>query len=470
MTVTHESVGAFLLERFARKNPLAASLRLIFERLFESAAIDAVFEGHRELQYQRKILFSVIVEVMLAVVTRKVGSVHAALQQRKGAIHASFTAFYNKLNCSEAATSEALVRHAFERGEALLVAMAGLCEDRMPGWRVRVLDGNHLPATERRLQALWGVAAGPLPGLALAVYDMATRMVSDVVLCEDGHAQERSLTTRILALVQPGDCWVADRNFCTLEILFGILANDAAFVIRQHANLPGELVGPRIACGRCATGALFEQPIKISFLNETRILRRITVVLDAPIRDGDLELHILSSLPDEISAAMIALLYAKRWTIETAFADLATWLNSEIAPLGYPRAALLGFSVAVMAYNAVAALLGAMRATHGEETVQEKVSGYYIAEYGRDAVGGIDDVTEPEDWLPWQTMPQGQAAALLKAIAATIPLSLVQKHKRGPKKPVPKRTRYEHDPHVSTAKILSGTAKPPRKKPPSKTR
>ncbi len=164
------------------------------------------------------------------------------------------------------------------------------------------------------------------------------------------------------------------------------------------------------------------------------------------------------------------MLYAKRWTIETAFADLAKWLQSEIAPLGYPRAALLGFCVAVMAYNAVSTLLGAMRATHGEEVVHEQVSGYYIAEYGRDAVGAVDDMTEPEDWRSWQQMSLVAAAALLKAIAARIDLGLVKKHKRGPKKPVPKRTRFKNEPHVSTQKMLDGTAEEKPKKSPSKAR
>lgn len=465
-----DTLGAMLLERFAQKNPLAAGLRLVFERLFEPAAINALFEKCRDQQYTRKILFVTIVEIMLAVVTRKVGSVHAALQKRKGTIGASITAFYNKLNGTDAGPSEALVRHTYERGQALLSEMGGLRHDPLPGWRLRILDGNHLASTERRLEVLWAVAAGPLPGLALAVFEVSAMMISEVLLCEDGHAQERSLTARLLALVLAGDCWVADRNFCTLAILCGMIDKGAAFVIRQHANLPTTAVGPRIALGRCPTGALFEQAVTITFEGNTHTIRRVSVELDTPTRDHEHVLHILTSLPDTVPAATIASLYAARWTIETAFAQLEKWLQSEIAPLGYPRAALLGFCVAVMAYNAFSTLLGAMRATHGEAVIQEQVSGYYIAEYGRDAVGAIDDVTEPEDWRPWQRMPLAVAAALLKSIAARIDLGLVRKHPRGPKKPVAKRTRFKGEPHVSTSRMLDGTAKPDRKTRSSMTR
>ena len=451
------SLDAMLLERFALKNPLAASLRLVLEQLFAPDALNALFEKNRNQQYTRKILFVTIVQVMLLVVTKKVDSAYAAMRAHGKALGASITAFYDKLNHTEPAVAAALVTHTFTRGQALVTQMGGLRPDLLPGWRVRILDGNHLAATQRRLEVLWSVAAGPLPGLALVVFDAAALMMSDVILCEDGHAQERSLTAEILALAHRGDCWVADRNFCTHAILFGLLERSATFVIRQHANLTGELVGARKARGRCARGALFEQPLQLTHDGVTRTVRRVTVVLDETTRDGDREIHLLTTLPKEVTAEQVATLYLARWTIESAFADLARWLNAEIAPLGYPRAALLGFCVGVMAYNAIATLLGALRATHGDEVVREQVSGYYLAQFGRDAVGHVDDLIEPEGWALWIALPLLEAAALLKATAARIDLALIRKSKRVPKKPVPKRTRFKKTPHVSTKKLLDGT-------------
>ena len=126
-----------------------------------------------------------------------------------------------------------------------------------------------------------------------------------------------------------------------------------------------------------------------------------------------------------------------------------------------PRAALLGFCIGVMAYNAISTLLGALRATHGEAVVRDQVSGYYIAQFGRDALGAIDDMIEPEDWVPWQMLSVPDAAALLKKIAARIDLRLIRKHKRGPKKPVPERTRFKKTPHVSTQRLIDGRTKDP---------
>jgi IS4 transposase len=60
----------------------------------------------------------------------------------------------------------------------------------------------------------------------------------------------------------------------------------------------------------------------------------------------------------------VAELYRGRWTIETAFQELARDLNSEINALGYPKAALFGFCVALVLYNAVALMRAALRGVH----------------------------------------------------------------------------------------------------------
>ena len=54
-------------------------------------------------------------------------------------------------------------------------------------------------------------------------------LVFDVFLCEDGHAQERSLTLGSWCwTMRSQDLWIADRNFCTTDFLFGIARRAAA--------------------------------------------------------------------------------------------------------------------------------------------------------------------------------------------------------------------------------------------------
>jgi hypothetical protein len=47
----------------------------------------------------------------------------------------------------------------------------------LPGYRVRMLDGNHFSATERRLKELRTETAAPLPGQALVVFDPELKSV-----------------------------------------------------------------------------------------------------------------------------------------------------------------------------------------------------------------------------------------------------------------------------------------------------
>ena len=161
-TPSSPSFGAAVLARFAQKNPVAASLRLTFEQLFAPAVLDAVFEQHRSQQYPRHLAFSSLVDVMGAVVTGRSVSVNAELQKRVDSLPVSIQAVYSKLNGTEPAVCAAMVAHTAAKARALLTEMGGLRAPLLPDFRVRVLDGNHLAATERRLLPLAQVAAGPL--------------------------------------------------------------------------------------------------------------------------------------------------------------------------------------------------------------------------------------------------------------------------------------------------------------------
>jgi len=59
----------------------------------------------------------------------------------------------------------------------------------LPSYQVRILDGNHLAATEHRLKELRTYSGGRLPGQALVVYDPDVDMVLNVIPCENGHTR-----------------------------------------------------------------------------------------------------------------------------------------------------------------------------------------------------------------------------------------------------------------------------------------
>ncbi len=222
--------------------------------------------------------------------------------------------------------------------EATIRHLNATMPDLLPGYRVKIIDGNAIAASEHRLQVLREISSAPLPGQSLVVLDPSVMLAVDVFPCEDGHAQERSLFDEVLPTVEEDDVWIADRNFCTLKFLFGIGAQQGYFIIRQHQSLPWQATDDFRRVGQSDSGIVFEQNIILS-TDDGQLLkaRRVKVCLEQPNRDGDREIFILTNLSSEvIDALLIAQLYRKRWKLETLFQVLTENLCCEINTLGTP--------------------------------------------------------------------------------------------------------------------------------------
>jgi hypothetical protein len=452
-----------VFERFAEESPVSVMARAALENALPPCSIDALFEEVAERQYTRTLLFSDIVDLMGMVVCKVRPSINAAYKKYSEALGVTRKAVYNKINGVEPDIGAALVRHTAAALAPVIDAMGGRRAAWLQGYQMRVLDGSHLPGTEHRLKPLRTERAGALPGQALVVYDPELTLAVDAIPCEDGHAQERSMTAQILALVEPGELWVADRNFCTTALLFGIVGRGGSFVIRQHGStLTWEEAGPRRAVGRCDTGEVFEQPVRLTDPEGRALrLRRITVVLDRPTRDGDREIHILTDLPEGVADAVaVAATYRRRWTLETAFQEMEATLNGEIAALGYPRAALFALCVALVAYDLMSAVKGALRSVHGSGAIDGGVSGSDLAEEVSGTTRGMLIAIPEDEWAVFHGLPASEMGEVLRDLARRVRLSHYRKQTRGPKKPKPKKASGYEKKHLSTARVLKEQKKP----------
>ena len=450
-------LGAFLDQR-----PYCALVRASLERILSPLRLDQVFRENAVVQYERELLFSSLVDLMSRVVTRIEPSVLSAYRTLKDKLGVSDQAVYNKLRNVETSVSEALVRDSFAVAHSVLRDLEACDRSWVPGKRVKVLDGNYLQATQRRIAELRTMWDAPLPGRALVVWDQQSRLIENVILTEHGLASERSLLSELLETVLAGDLWIADRNFCTLGFLFGLATRKARFVIRQHAQLQGIPLGKRRFVGKTAKGEpLWEQAVTIRYEGTERTIRRITVELKTLTRDGDQELHIFTNLtPREASAAKVAELYAKRWTIEVVFLELQTALRCEVKTLGYPQAALFAFCVALVLQNTFSMLHGSLRCVHGQKRVDEQVSGVLLAQELQKTYDGMMVQVPAIHWLEISQLSPTQFANLLKRWVARMDLSRYQKTPRGPKRPQPKRKPRSKGGRVSTAVII-GRYQPP---------
>ena len=444
-----------VFERFMEKTPFAVMSRSLLERTLTPEALNALFEEKADSQYTRELTFSSVVDLMGQVVTSAFPSVRAAFLDKSFDISVSLTSLYNKLQGIEAAVSAELVAHTARQFQPLIQEIGGTLPEPVPGYVMHVLDGNNIAASEHRLEETRDNSAAPLPGKSLCVFKPAYQLVTNIVLCEDGHTQERALVGPILDLVEKDSLWVADRNFCFQRFLLGIAKKLGFFVIREHAGLNYKATNKLRRRGESETGEVFEQTIFIEEENGTKHqLRRIVVKLKKATEDGDWELAILTNLPKTVSAVKVSEAYRKRWTIEGGFLDLTTTLDCEINTLCYPKAALFVFCVAVMAYNLQSAIKAVMRSEHGAEKVEHDLSRYFVASEIGQVYRGMMVALPPEEWAVVRHMSFNEYIAFLKRLARNVDFERYPKAHRGPKKAKPKRHYDPDHPHVSVAKLL----------------
>jgi hypothetical protein len=437
---------------FVEGAPCAVITRLAVEYLVDAQALEALFGKHAQAQYERELTLTNLVNVMLDVACGTRRSPRAAFLARTDQIAASLSAFYGKLKRTELGISEAIVAHTGKKASQLIRAMRGTATEPIPGFATHVLDGNMLTGTDHRLKPLRNTRAAALPGKSLAIYEYATGVVGKAVLWEDAHSQERLLLPNVE--IEAGTHWIADRNFCVPWFLRRIETAGSAFTIRHHrSTFPLEPEGASRRCGRCETGRVSEQNIRIEGeAGETFSWRKITLRLDKPTRDGETEIVLISNLPPHINARTIARVYRERWTIERHFQRLTDWLHCEVPTLGYPRAALFAFAMSLVAANAFAVLIAAIRSVHGQ-SVADNLSYMALVDEVGGTYRGMMLAVPARRWSFIQNYTKTQAAQVLRDVARHANLRLMTKTKRGPKKP--RRTpNCKNIRHLSTRRVL----------------
>ena len=164
---------------------------------------------------------------------------------------------------------------------------------------------------------------------------------------------------------------------------------------------------------------VYEQRVTIPTADGAGVLelRRIELVLDTPTTDGETVIRLLTTLPATVRIRAVARLYGRRWTIEGLFGRLEAALHSEIRTLGYPRAALLAFGLAVIAFNVLAIIEAAVAAAHDLEDAQIEVSTYYVADDVRSDYSGMLIAIAADTWAAFDDQSPAALARTLRALS-----------------------------------------------------
>lgn len=140
------------------------------------------------------------------------------------------------------------------------------------------------------------------------------------------------------------------------------------------------------------------------------------------------------------------------------FQRLESVLHSEVRTLGFPRAALLAFGVAVAAYNVLSLIQTAVRVKHARTLVdtEAEISPYYIATEIRETYAGMMIAVPERQWKRYESVTVKELTKILLGLAAqTNPMKL-RSHPRKPK--VPKKKGYvakrAAQQHVATSRVI----------------
>jgi IS4 transposase len=464
---------------FARKAPATVMIRGVLENILSDARLNGLFEETAQFQYTRELAFSSVVRLMSQVVMRIQPSVHAAYRQQAEELGVSAKCVYDKLDGIEPVVTREFLRRTAREMELVIEALGTKLPPMLPGFRTKILDGNHLSGTDRRLKPLRGQPGAALPGQALAVLDPALKLVIDLFPCEDAYTQERALVLQVLETVQPGDLWIEDRNFCTTAFIFGVARKGATFLVRQHAQaLRWEASDELVFVGEIETGRVFQQQVRVfGEAGEELVVRRIKLELYQPTRDGETILYLLTNLSEKDADGLVAgRTYCHRWQIETAFQELTVDLECEVHTLGYPKAALFAFGVAVVCYNAFSVTKAALRTrplaaspnnTHNPKNVEpsrrkspqpapciDELSTYYLADEIAGMWRGMMVVLPEPFWKQkFASLTAGELARSLTELASRADVSKYRKRRPSPKQADRERP-CQPGSHVSTARLL----------------
>jgi hypothetical protein len=459
-----------VLERFIQDAPMPVLFRLLLERALDPLELDRLFRDNASSQYTRELLFSSVVDLMAAVVCRLKPSVRRAYLD-SAQVPVSLTAVYEKLKGTEPAVCRALVRDTARRLVDVVRPLPPARPASLPRYRVKVFDCNHLAGTEHRIPEAHDVKEAVLPGQTLVVYDPVLDLVLDAIPCEDAHAQERTLLAALLDGCAAGDLWVGDRNFSVAWFFRAVDRRGAFVLVRQHAaGVHVEPLGEFVTAGRSATGEVQEQPVRVVEMDghgrprrDERgrplelAMRRVRVRLDRPTQDGDTEVLLLTNVPARDAGALVlADLYLQRWRVEHAFQTMTDVLRCELNTLAYPKAALLGFCVALVGFNVLSVARAALRSEHGAEAVEGRVSNYHVMCEVRETYKGMMIALPPASWAAFRAWPLAEFVALLCEVAARADLRKYPLSRRKPKPPGAKKLARRNTPgrHVATKRLL----------------
>ena len=233
------------------------------------------------------------------------------------------------------------------------------------GGRVLLIDGTTvlLPDTPEN-QARYPQSAKQKPGCGfplmklVGLFDMRSGAWLGVAR-GNKHDGENTLARRLFRHLRRGDTLVADRGFCSYEMICELAELGVDVVLRNHQARHSDFrTGRRLGKGDHLIAWARPKGKRYAHLPAHLVLREVRAQEGRPgFRTREMVLVTTILLPGEMGREELGALYMGRWRIELFFDDIKTTMCMEMLRTKSPAMACRELLMHMIAYNLVRALV-----------------------------------------------------------------------------------------------------------------
>jgi Transposase DDE domain len=453
-------------QQVCQRLPLAEAVWQLFAFVADEAFLAAIFNRHRGRSYEKVITFPVFVHLIADALLEHDGSGRKSFQraQDSGTLDASLKAAYAKLARVPPTLSAGLLAEAADRLAAVSAAAPTPLPDCLGGLEVLFLDGKKVKHVAKRLKALRKVRGHVLGGKLAVALAARTGLAVALEADPDGEVGDTPLVPGLVAQVRarrPGPrLWVADRQFCDLNLPALLTQDGDHFLVRHNGRVHFHADGSRPGrTGVDARGRSYREEwgwIGGPTDGRRRSVRRIVLA-----RPGAEDVALLTDLldADAYPAADLLEAYLQRWGIERMFQKVTEVFHLRRLIGSTPEATIFQAAFCFLIYNLIEVLRGYVAV--GQQRDPEEVSAEQL----------FDDVQRQlvawNELLPAEAtaalVPVGWTAAQLRSHLQTRLATVWHDYwlKAPKKKYVPKKkdTEYLKGGHNSVYRLLRAACK-----------
>jgi DDE family transposase len=347
-----------------RRLPLAAAALSLFNYALNEPFLDQLFAEHRGRGYDGLLSFATFVSLIRdALLVHGGHGLPAFIKAHEaGQLPVLPRSVYPKLARIELAVSKALLR---ESSQKMLGLMEESCPSPLPAslaaFTTITLDGKTLKHVRRQLKSLRSLRGKLLGGKLLVAQDLASGLALAFAASEDGHTNEIRLAQDLLGQIQSMNAvlskprlWMADAQFCDLNLMDHFSGDGGQFLIRYNRTLNFEPDASRpLQTGTDAKGRFFSQ--QWGWVGGVKDKRRCYVRQIRLLRADADELILLTNLLDALAYPVIDLLetYLLRWGIEQMFQSVTEVFCLRQLIGCTPKANIFQASFCLVIYDAI---------------------------------------------------------------------------------------------------------------------